>query len=237
MLVALGMFLLHNAIDISFFETGPMWVFMLIAGALVGINSRQKAPRASSPAKRVAAFGAVSAIWITAFIAIAIPLAIAESKAQAGDDLIRARHPGAGAKQLLDAYDTLTFANADYLYRAGEAGATPDEIRATLRRAMAANPAAAAYPRRLAELEVRQDRPDPKPVQELFDRSLALDPNDVTARLDYARSLESLGLRAAASEQYEIALQKNEGLSKDEPKRLSGDEVKQVQQKIEQLTR
>lgn len=240
MLVALGAFLLHNMIDISFFESGPMLTFMMIAGATMGMNSSET-PRASSPAKRVWVLAPLAAAWVAALFAVVVPLTVAESKAQSADDAIRARNAAAGARLLLDAYDSLPFANADYLYRAGfaqmAAAAPVDDIRKTLRDAMRINPASSTYPRRLAEVEIRQPQPEPAVIRELFERSLALNPNDVTARIDYAKALEMLGLKIAAAEQYRLALEKNEGLSKDEPKRLPADEVQKIRSAIDRLTR
>lgn len=240
MLVAMGVFLLHNTIDISFFETGPMWAFMLVGGAMIGVNAPQE-QREPSRAVRVTSTVAVAIGLATALFAIVIPLMVAESKAQAADDAVRARDLRGAAGLLLDAHDSLPFANADYLFRAGRAqssgGGGADEARATLRRAMAENPAAFAYPLALARVELLQPNPDAALVREMFERGLSLNPNDVATRLDYAQTLERFGMRVHAAEQYRIAMEKNEGLSPDEPKRLPVDEVRKVSERIDKLTR
>jgi hypothetical protein len=44
-------------------------------------------------------------------------------------------------------------------------------------------------------------------------------------------------MKIAAAEQYRIALEKNDGLSPDEPKRLPAEELRKVRERIAQLTR
>src|SRR5207248_6144974 len=113
----------------------------------------------------------------------------------------------------------LPFANSDYLYRAARA-LPPQQAKAALREAIRVNPTATLYYRTLANMEKHSPTPDVKALRSAYESALALDPNDVTGRLDYAQTLEKLGQSADAVAQYRIALVKNDLLAPDEPKRL-----------------
>src|SRR5262249_14135477 len=98
--------------------------------------------------------------------------------------------------------------------------------------AVSADPTSVRYHRTLAEWELRQNHPNVAAFREEFEKALALDPNDVSARIDYAKSLEGLGLTAEAIDQYRIALQKNEQLAPDEPKRLDESRVNALKHRV-----
>ena len=103
-MIALGMFLLHNLIDFSFFETGPMWIFMLLAGAAIGIATptpghRVRAPaRIDSPLAFIIMTSLTLLIWLLAGVSIALPITLAESQAHTADELLRAKKPAPAAR-------------------------------------------------------------------------------------------------------------------------------------------
>jgi O-antigen ligase len=235
LLVALGIFLLHNTIDFSLFESGPMWVFMMMSGAALGISiEREGSPRASSRATPKMAVAAISVLWVVAGLMLVVPIVIAESRAQASDDALRSNNPQVASQLARSAYETLPVSNSDYLYRAARA-LPPDQGRAALREATLVNPTVGRYYRMLADIEKRSPSPNVPALRSAFDAALALDPNDVSAHLDYAETLEKLGLNSDALKQYRLALEKNSLLHPDEPKRLSQKKEDEIKARIERL--
>jgi O-antigen ligase len=234
MVVAAGVFLLHNLIDFSFFEPGPMMLFMLVAGSAIGMTCPQRPARWRGASVAVLAFTA----HLFAAGLIVLPVVLAESRTRAGDELLRAGAPAAASRAYLDANDAVSFGNADYVFRAGRAqiiaAAPSDTIRATLERAIASDPSSALYKRTMALHALNQRPPDVTAFQKWFDESLALDPNDVQGRLLYASELEKLGLREEASRHYREALRLNNLLAPDEPKRLSQDTLNQIRSKLQE---
>jgi len=206
-----------------------------LCGTALGLTCARRRTDAPSQAAPRIAIGAMALLWIVAGFAIVLPIVIAESKAQASDEALRHSNPRLAAELARSAYDALPFSNSDYLYRAARA-LPRDEQRATLREAIRVNPTAARYYRMLADIEKRSASPDVSALREAFEAALELDPNDVGAHLDYAESLEKLGLKAEAREQYRVALEKNDRLAPDEPKRLPQNEVDQLKARIESLS-
>jgi tetratricopeptide (TPR) repeat protein len=73
-----------------------------------------------------------------------------------------------------------------------------------------------------ARAELRLARPDAASVHRDYEAGLALDPNNVAARLEFADTLlASLGDPAEAARQYQLALDFNNRLNSDEGKRLT----------------
>ena len=85
--------------------------------------------------------------------------------------------------------------------------------------------AAAALPIRASRDAIRQD----------FEQALHLNPNDIRLRIEYAGTLQRFGDRDAASREYRRAESDNAALIRarpDEPKQLSSDELREMQQRI-----
>jgi O-antigen ligase len=244
LLVAVGIFLLHNAIDFSLFESGPMWVFMMLTGAALGTRTHlagelarrdsEAAPRASSRATAGMALVGLALLWIAMGLVLVLPIVVAESKAQASDDAMRNNDLPRAAQLARSAYETLPFSNSDYLYRAARA-LPPDQGREALREAIRVNPTAGLYYRTLATIEKRSPAPNAKTLRDAFEQAIALDPNDVTLRIEYAEMLEKLGLADQARQQYRTALEKNDLLAPDEPKRLPPKKLQEVKDTMNAL--
>ena len=112
----------------------------------------------------------------------------------------------------------------------------PQQIRDALNRAIEANPMAIVPRRTLAEVEASLPQPDLQSFREQFEQVLKIDPNDVQARLSYAQTLaDRFNQRAEAAEQYRKALEYNDQLSPDEPKRLTPQQVERVQARMREL--
>ncbi|HEY7091354.1 MAG TPA: hypothetical protein VH518_24875 [Tepidisphaeraceae bacterium] len=243
MLAAIAVFLIHNLIDFSLFEPGPMGVFAMLVGAALG----GRTPVTETDVDRGRGIPALalitaSALWISAALAVVVPIGIAESSAQRGDVLLRNRQARSAAELYRGAYQNLWIPNADYAYRAAmalasspSAATSANEIRLLLDNAIAANPMNVSFYRRRAELELARESPDAQRVTADFDRAIELDPNDVSGHLDYADALVRLGLGQRAIEQYRTALLFNDQLGPDEPKRLSQAKIEQIRRKMQTL--
>jgi Flp pilus assembly protein TadD len=72
-------------------------------------------------------------------------------------------------------------------------------------------------------------------VKQDYRTAIALNPNDVDVRQDFGAALEHLGFAHEAADAYRGALEKNDGLAPDEPKRLSRDQVQALRNKIAAL--
>jgi O-antigen ligase len=237
MLVALAVFLLHNLIDFSMFEPGVMGVFAALVGASLGL--RAQAAEYDSRARALVGLSLAVLLWLAAAIGLFAPVALAESSARRGDELIRAQQPRAAAMQFRRAFEQLWIPNADYPYRAAialaRAGAPADQIRVLLDTAIAANPMDGGFHRTRAKLELEQSNPDANRIIESYQEATALDPNDVWLHLEFADALVQLGMKAHALDEYRQALRYNDLLGPDEPKRLPPAELQRVQGKIKSI--
>jgi O-antigen ligase/tetratricopeptide (TPR) repeat protein len=234
-IVAIAVFLLHNLIDFSLFEPGAMGVFTALLGTALGI--RTELPRTTSTRPRaVIALAGATGLWFIALIGIVVPVALAETTAQNGDDALRDRRARAAAMQYRKASDLLWISNSDYPYRAAmaltRAGADAKEVRSLLDLAIETNPMNAPYYRTRAEVELASPNADANRVKQDFEKVISLDPNDVSAHLDFADALVRLGLPQHAREQYQEALRYNDLLDPNEPKRLPQGTIDQIRQKI-----
>ena len=61
---------------------------------------------------------------------------------------------------------------------------------------------------------------------------MELNPNDIDTRIEYAKVLEGFGDHPAAAEEYRAALKTNDGFDLTEPKRLSKDQLDEIQRKL-----
>ena len=236
-LVALGILLVHNLVDFSLFETGPMFVFAMLAGAALGIRLDESGAASRSMATSALVSGTLA--WLGAAIGIAAPVVIAEREAQKGDDAIRSGSPSAAVEHFRRASGATWVANGDYAYRAARAmilgSYPPDQVRAMLGLATDRSPMNPAYPRLLAEYELRQASPDQRSIAGAYERVVALDPNDVSAHLDFARALEKFGRNDDALRQYEEALRLNDLMDPAEPERLPQQKLDEIRSTIARL--
>jgi len=258
LLVSLGLFLIHNLIEFSLFEAGPMCLFGLLCGAALGarqptIVTPRSEPRAG--AAFVLAIGALA--WLAAGIFVWFPVAQAETLAQSGDEALRSASLQDRSKFEEAATDYQeAFArwkwNADYTFRAGRAlqieldsmlaANQESQIPVSLRvqilsfytTAISRDPSnIAPYLQRAAlALQVR----NPDQVIADFNRVVYMNPNDVGIRLDYARALGTLRMPERELEQLRLALFYNSQLDASEPKRLPQSQVDAIQRQIAALS-
>ena len=239
LLTGLGLFLLHNLVDFSLFEPGPMYLFAWLCGSAFGI--RVAAPETAPRAARIGTLAGVAlaaTCWLVALGGFAIPVALAEREADEGDEALRTVRFRQAVSDYRRALETVDY-NADYAFRAARAallepppGNTPAAI-ALLDAAISLDPNRPQFWLHRANARLRSPTPDAAAVRSDYEQALRLDPNNVDARLEYAGVLERIGDRAAAAEQYRQALRYNDLLSPDEPKRLPPDRLKAARAALE----
>jgi hypothetical protein len=226
-LVGLAMFLVHNLIDFALFEPGPMMLFALLAGAAIGARRPTESP--SESGRIWAAPAALLGIgaWCAALLLIVVPIVSGESLAQDADEAIRTNQPDVAIGKLESAFKAVPY-NADYALRAAILRAYQHDARGAyqlLSSAITANPAAPeAY---VWRAQVAGDVPGVSPSQPLADlaQTVKLDPQSVDLHRRYGDMLRKFGDEASARQQYELALQANDGLDPHNPKRLASPEV------------
>ncbi|WP_428940982.1 O-antigen ligase family protein [Fontivita pretiosa] len=246
MSIGLAVFFLHNLIDFSMFEPGPMFVLAMVLGTALGAKSAPTAPQ--PPAAQLAARRRVpvivlacgSMLWLAIARGIVAPIGIAEAAAHRGDEAIRAGRLVQAAAELERAFRQLWIPNADYAFRAARAlqiaqSTDYDRIRELLDRAVAADPANVQYYRARAMAELQRPSSDPRRIIDDLRRATELNPWDLTLHEEFAQALERLGQRQRAIDEYRLMLRYNDLLDPAEPKRLTERKIEQIRQKIRSL--
>ncbi|HWP40884.1 MAG TPA: bacterial transcriptional activator domain-containing protein, partial [Tepidisphaeraceae bacterium] len=244
--IGLAAFFLHNLIDFSLFEPGPMFVFALVIGTVVGAKAAGHAPQPQAThavARRgmlviVLACGSIA--WLAFALGVVAPIGIAEAAAQRGDQAIRAGRVVQGAAELERAFRRLWLPNADYAFRAARAlqmaqSTDHDRIRELLDRAVAADPANVQYYRARAMAELQRPQIDPRRVIDDFQQGTRLNPWDLTLHEEFAQALERLGQRQRAIDEYRLMLRCNDLLDPAEPRRLTQRKIEQIRHRIRSL--
>ena len=233
MLVGLALFLLHNLIDFSMFETGPMFLFALLAGGVLGLRLKEPVSRRLGHLGAGAMLTIASIEWIVAAGAGALPIIEAENLAQQADRDIRANKLEAARSELIAAFRRVPI-NADYAFRAEQvamlAGANSLLSRQLLDGAIAADPVSAKYRHARAQLEILLG--DLDGAWQDYAQSLHLDPNNLDLRLEYADQLREHRLLDEARRQYRQVLDLNAKLASDEIKRLAPERVAAIERLV-----
>ena len=231
----LGVFMLHNMVDFAFFEPGPMGLFSLLAGAAMGLRHPSMAGQRKRTAVVAGTLAATVVAWALLAILVVAPVVSAEESAADANTAFLLKRPSETVRLLLRARESAPF-NADYAFRAAQV-IPPDDPRTKdlLNSAIRSNPMEAQYwlarARRQAALP---DRAEHKAeIVSDFERALAINPNEVSLRIEAAELFESLGDKEQAARQYQQALERNDLLRPDEPKRLSVEQRRQIQQKLQ----
>jgi tetratricopeptide (TPR) repeat protein len=233
LIVAIAIFFVHNLIDFSMFEIGPMFVFAMLVGAALGVRSQRRAGRRG----RIVPILATVA-WLGCAVAFVAPLLVAEGLAHDADDALRADDPAAAARDYARAAEALPIPNSDYWRRAARAwvyAGSRTEARRTIDAALAADALDLSALRLRAAIALQSTPPDGQRAIADFQRLLELNPNDVQARLEFAGTLERFGQPRRARDEYRAALRANDQLSPDEPKRLARAERERIEREIERL--
>lgn len=240
-LVALGVFLLHNLVDFSLFEAGPMMLFALLAGAVLGIRQYSvPGVRAPSRSARIGAGLAIVA-WLGVVIFLAIPLQQSESAARNADEHIRQNNLRLAAAGLKDAFDNCPVPNSDYASRSARAYASVENSEGDFRMMVALAQRANPLDPEPRLLEARYYRghgtalDNSEKIRSNYERVLKLDPNNVGIRLEFADFLTQVIERGEAAKQYKLALEMDDKLPKEESKRLTQTVREAVQKEIDKI--
>jgi cytochrome c-type biogenesis protein CcmH/NrfG len=242
-LIALGLFLIHNLIDFSIFEFGPMFVTFLLFGSALGVVG---AKQSQNPSRgfRVAALLFGLLIWATLAAAFVFPIISAEQFAYEGNESIRSAptdhpptiqmHYAIAAELFHNALENVPY-NADYALRCAEARLGAGDFtnaQTMILTAQQLNPRLIDAYLLQANVELQKPNPSPSIIRSDFEKVLQLDPNDVSIHTQYGDALDRLGLSTAAAAQYQQALACNAALPPDEPKRISPQQIADLQAKI-----
>jgi tetratricopeptide (TPR) repeat protein len=237
-------FLVHNLIDFSLFEPGPMTLFAFLAGCVLGVRQPSVAGRRKRTPAAAVALGACVVTWLVAGGFVWIPTATAEDAATDAAIALRAGRPNEAVRLYAQAREHQR-TNADYTFRTAQAmiagrATNPTEILALLDSAIRRNPVSVEYlltrARFAASLPDAAQRRDA--IRADYRRVLELNPNEVSLRLEFADVLKGFGTaedRAAARKEYEEALRFNELLPANEPKRLKKERVEEIRNGITSL--
>ncbi len=237
MIAGVAAFLVHNLIDFALFEPGPMMLFALYCGGLIGVRGESVAGQKKWNRTSIAAAGAVLCAWMVAAVAFAMPLADAENRAQRGDDQLIRSKPREAATSFKYAFNNSPVRNADYAYRAGRAliieNRDPAETELWLSQAVAANPKDPGYRLTRAAFQLTQppDKQQPRQILNDLETAVALDPKNLQSRMRLAETYEQFNHPEKAREQYRTILELNDKLDKNEPKRLPTAELERIEAK------
>ena len=247
-LVGLGLFLIHNLIDFSMFETGPMFLFALLAGSALGMRLPEAATARShrSAAAVKVVFASIVLLVVTGMVWV--PIVTAESLAEDADQAVRSARPPDARPEMrpdrrkvdsardsfIKAFRLVPF-NGDYAFRAEQAAlldgnADAGALRALLDEAIAADPRRIRYLNARAGLQAMSGELLRAATD--YEQILRLDPHNLDLRLQYAAVLERLGRRDQAIENYQKVLEYNAQLAPDEIRRLSPRQVDEIRAKI-----
>jgi O-antigen ligase len=251
LLVGVGVFLIHNLIEFSLFENGGLTLFGLLVGTAIGVRQPNLAGQARHTASARGVLVLTTAAWIAAIALIFVPIYRAESWARVGESDLR----GWKFEQSAADYDKamkIFPINAEYAYRAGRA--LDDELE-TIRKAAPNAPISQILIHRIFQYYDAASLENPAYISAYLRRAalstlmiqpndainnyvivLQLDPNEVDIRLAYAKALKALGEPDRAREEFEKALWYNDQLDAAEPKRLTPEELADVQNQIGLLT-
>jgi hypothetical protein len=249
-LIGIGVFLIHNLIEFSLFEVGPMFLFALLVGAAMGATAHEarrgaveaNAPATPSTGRGWAGLGLAggAAVWLSGAVFVAIPVIRAESVAQSADDDLRKGTPASlsnAADGFVLAHSILPM-NSDYAYRAFRAmlfaKRPKSDIKSMLDAAVAGDPASSEY--RLARAKFEAETNDPADAVRDFQSAVEMNPADVPSHVAFADTLRQYGFRARAVEQYRQALQRDDQLDAAEPKRMNSKDRVKIEMEIGELS-
>jgi O-antigen ligase len=239
----LVLFLLHNLIDFSFFEVGPMFLFMTLLGSAQGVSSL-RSPGPTSRRRSAIAAIAATIVWISAAVFLVVPVLVAEQAAGAANELIRtasktpdsqtASHFRLAQQSLATASHFVPY-NSDYVFRQAELFlrlGDLDQAKSLISQCKQINPRLIDSYLLEANFQLSQPNPDVAIVRSDFQTILQLNPNDISFHLQYASALQRFGQLDEARAQYQQALSANNALPPGEPKRLSPQQVEDIEGKI-----
>ncbi len=236
-IIAVLIFLLHSQIDFVFFETGPMYIFAMLSGAIIAMRNPHHHHTASHQSQRSLWITGTVIAWLIWFIAIGTGISrvfVAQDQAHRGDELARRGQQMAAAARYQEAASILPI-NSTYAFRAATAliyaGAPSQQVLNTIDKAIDANSRDTANWLLRARYLLRSaasGSPDRSALAD-FDHAIQLDPQDIDTRVEYAHVLADAGQHAAAAQQARAALAINNAYDPGEEKRLTPEKLNALQ--------
>lgn len=238
-IVAIGLFLLHNMIDFSFFEAGPLHIFALLAGSVLGIRADPDVPVGrGSRGLWLGATAGVGVVWLVTAVTVVGPVLIAEDSARTGDRLLREGNARAAVQSYAAAFDKVP-GNADYAYRAAvammHAQAPVDQILAMLGRAIESDPTTIQYRLMRARFVLQLNPPRYDDAIADFTEAVERNPHEISLRWEFAQLLARMNRPAEAIVQAKAALAVNDAYAPDESEKLSSEREAEIRAFIESL--
>lgn len=235
-IIATAIFMVHAMLDFAFFEAGPMYVFAMLTGAALGLRSlaldaiQVRAPRAVWATLA----GTAWLGWLIALIGLALPIALAEGNMRRGDAHVRAGRFDNAFRRYQSAAEMIPI-NPAYPRRAAAAArfaaAPAGRIDAWLTETIDTNPHAPGPLLERARFRLEDsDRIDDALAD--FAAAVALNPQEISIRLDYADHLERAHRYTAAAEQIEAALRINNAYPPGEIERLDPPRVEDLEARL-----
>lgn len=251
--IGAGLFLLHGMIDFAFFETGPMHLLMLIAGSVLGIRAAGKTSAEPSVASvkslessagnrrygpMLAGLAVLGVAWVIGVSTLVGPACAAEAQSNDGNLEMNAGQPLAAAESYHRAEELMP-SNGLYAYRAAGAqmmaGGEFNSILKDFDQALSAEPMNIRYRLGRARLARMVSPPRYDLALKDYAQVMVLNPNDFNLRIEYAQALVADGQSAQAIDQYKKALWYNDQLPPTEIRRLSPEQVRDVEKEITRL--
>ena len=238
-LTGIGLFLLHNLIDFSWFEPGAMFIFMVLIGSALGM-SNAKPIGSLSRAMAIGLACLLALCWLTAAVGFVGPVIAAEQLAQSANESIRTANPRqpddlashfhAAADNLQSAAQLVPY-NSDYLYRAAVARINLHQLepaKKLVAQCKQVNPLSGDAYLLDANIQLSSRSPEQSAVMADFQTLLKLNPNDVSLHVQFGRALDRFGRKTEAAEQYDAAIAADAGLAPGEPKRMTRAQIDQL---------
>lgn len=238
MSIAALLLLIHSSLDFALFENATTLLFAVLLGSSIGLRwpSLAGGRRHNAAAQTSLTLGVLG--WLSAAVFIAWPVSSAEDAAWRAEQSVQQRRLSEAVSLYEQAFDEAPVSNADYLARAAgtmiAAREDPARVRATIARAAAAEPMSALHRLNRARYErsLAESERDASAMLAAYARAVALNPMDLSIRLEYADALESVGQLPEARQQWREVLRINDLFDATEPERLSASQVERIEAKL-----
>jgi len=243
--VGLGVFTLHSMVDMVMLETGPLLIFAVLAGAIVGLRSGATPADDTGPRLPfVAALTGGLVAWATVGVVWVMPVALAESDMKQAKVESNRRETQGAIRSMTAAINTVPVPNADYLaqlsslqlalIKGGAPSSAVDDLGQTLDKMVAADVTRSQSYMERARISAMRQLPESTVVND-YNQAIALNPREIAPRLEIADYLGRTGDHAGAVEQLRAALAINAAYDPGESRRLSPEQLRMIEAAIQSL--
>lgn len=226
-------FLLHNGFDFPMAETGPLFLFLLLLGALLGLRHPGVAGKKPQTAAAIGGLAAVGLGLVTMIFLWAVPVWSAESKLADADEAGSKSRTTDAMTLSREAIAASPVPNPEYARRALKwtQNTPPGEVLGLMGQVVDADPKNPQSWLNRARLEQRMNI-TATVIDNDFANATRLNPNDAPMHMEYGAFLDSAGRTADATAQFELAMDANDRLNPDEPRRLPAAQVDELKKRL-----